>query len=81
MATDCIPQLTLKFHQKIKPVVARFDAEHASTDGGALLLKAMDEPPVSGKMSCGFFQNLGVRDERVQWKCVRNIHKSLKRPL
>ena len=43
MATDCIPQLLLKFHQKMKPVVARFDAEHASTDGGALLLKALDE--------------------------------------
>jgi len=43
MATDCIPQLTLKFHQKMKPVVARFDAEHASTDGGALLLKALDD--------------------------------------
>ena len=27
----------------MKPVVARFDAEHASTDGGALLLKALDE--------------------------------------
>jgi hypothetical protein len=43
MATDCIPQLTLKFQQKMKPVVARFDAEYASTDGGALLLKALDE--------------------------------------
>ena len=27
------------------------------------------------------FQNLGARDERVPWKCVRNIHKHLKRPL
>jgi len=43
MATDCILQLTLKFQQKMKPVVARFDAEHASTDGGALLFKALDE--------------------------------------
>jgi hypothetical protein len=43
MATDCILQLTLKFQQKMKPVVARFDAEHASTDGGALLLEALDE--------------------------------------
>ena len=43
MATDCIPQLTLKFYQKMKPVVARFDAEHASTDGGVILLKALDE--------------------------------------
>lgn len=43
MATDCIPPLTLKFHQKMKPVVVRFDAAHASTDGRALLLKALDE--------------------------------------
>lgn len=43
MATDCISQLTLKFQQKMKPVVARFDTEHASTDGGAILLKALDE--------------------------------------
>ena len=27
----------------MKPVVARFDAEYASTDGGAILLKALDE--------------------------------------
>jgi hypothetical protein len=39
MATDCVPQLTFKFD---KLVVARFDAEHASSDGGAVLLKALD---------------------------------------
>ena len=39
MATDCIPQLAFKFD---KLVVAKFDAEHASTDGGAVLLKAVD---------------------------------------
>lgn len=39
MATDCIPQLAFKFD---KLVVARFDAEHASADGGGVLLKAVD---------------------------------------
>jgi hypothetical protein len=39
MATDCIPQLAFKFD---KLVVAKFDAEHASSDGGAVLLKAVD---------------------------------------
>jgi hypothetical protein len=39
MATDCIPQLTLKFDKR---VVVKFDAEHASSDGGAVLLKAID---------------------------------------
>jgi hypothetical protein len=39
MATDCIPQLSFKFD---KHVVAKFDAEYASADGGAVLLKAVD---------------------------------------
>jgi hypothetical protein len=39
MATDCIPQLSFKFDKR---VVAKFDAEHASSDGGAVLLKALD---------------------------------------
>ena len=39
MATDCIPQITFNFD---KSVVARFDAEHTSSDGGAVLLKAID---------------------------------------
>ena len=39
MATDCIPQLTFRFD---KLLVARFDAEHASFDGGAVLFKAVD---------------------------------------
>lgn len=43
MATDCIPQVTFEFHEKLKPVVARFDQAQASTDGGAVLLKALDD--------------------------------------
>jgi hypothetical protein len=43
MATACIPQVTFEFHDKLKPVVARFDQAQASTDGGAVLLKALDE--------------------------------------
>src|SRR5258705_3001000 len=39
MATDCIAQLGFKFD---KLVVAKSDAEHASSDGGAVLLKAVD---------------------------------------
>jgi hypothetical protein len=39
MATDCIPQLSFKFDKR---VVAKFDAEYASADGGAVLLKAVD---------------------------------------
>ena len=39
MATDCIPQVAFEFE---KQVVVKFDAEHTSTDGGAVLLKALD---------------------------------------
>jgi hypothetical protein len=42
MATDCIPQITFRFDPKKKPVVARFDQAHASSDGGAILLKGID---------------------------------------
>ena len=43
MATDCIPQVTFKFYDHLKPVIARFDQAQASTDGGAVLLRALDE--------------------------------------
>jgi hypothetical protein len=38
-----MPQVTFEFHDKLKPVVARFDQAQASTDGGAVLLKALDD--------------------------------------
>jgi hypothetical protein len=43
MATACIAQSTLQVHGISKPIVARFDQPHASSDGGALLLKLADE--------------------------------------
>jgi Transposase DDE domain group 1 len=43
MATDCIPQVTFNFQGRRRPIVAQFDQAHASSDGGALLLKAIDE--------------------------------------
>jgi hypothetical protein len=43
MATTCIPQVTFEFHDKLKPVVARFDHAQASTDGGAVLRKELGE--------------------------------------
>lgn len=39
MATACIPQVTFEFHDKLKPVVARFDQVQASTDGGPCCLR------------------------------------------
>lgn len=42
MATACITQVTFGFEPKEKPVIARFDMPHASSDGGAVLLKGLD---------------------------------------
>src|SRR3989441_12903860 len=42
MATDCIAQVTFNFDPKRKPIVAAFDQPHASSDGGAILLKGID---------------------------------------
>jgi hypothetical protein len=43
MATDCIAQLTFRYQNLRSPLVARFDMPHASSDGGLVLLKAVDE--------------------------------------
>src|SRR5213592_236668 len=43
MATDCIPQVTFEFQGVPQPIIARFDQAHASSDGGAVLLKALDD--------------------------------------
>jgi len=43
MATDCIAQLTFRHQGFRSPIVARFDVPHASSDGGLVLLKAVDE--------------------------------------
>ena len=42
MATACIPQITFGFEPQGKPIVAAFDQPHASSDGGAVLLKSLD---------------------------------------
>ena len=43
MATDCIAQVTFECQGVSQPIVARFDQAHASSDGGAVLLKALDD--------------------------------------
>jgi Transposase DDE domain group 1 len=42
MATDCIAQVTFQGDGFAKPVVARVDLPHASSDGGLVLVKALD---------------------------------------
>ena len=43
MATACIAQSTLQVHGISTPIVARFDQPQASADGGAVLLKVVDD--------------------------------------
>jgi hypothetical protein len=43
MATACIAQSALRVHGISKPILARFDQPQASSDGGAILLKAVDD--------------------------------------
>src|SRR5437879_12532638 len=42
MATPCLAHATFKVEPKGKPLVAACDQSHASSDGGALLLKGID---------------------------------------
>jgi hypothetical protein len=43
MATACIAHSVFHVHGISKPIVARFDQPQASSDGGAILLKAIDD--------------------------------------
>jgi DDE family transposase len=43
MATACIAQSVLQVHGISQPIVARFDQPQASSDGGAVLLKVIDD--------------------------------------
>jgi hypothetical protein len=43
MATACIAHTVLQVHGISKRIIARFDQPHASSDGGALLLKVVDD--------------------------------------
>jgi len=43
MATTCIAHSALRVHGISKPIIAKFDQPHASSDGGAILLKAVDD--------------------------------------
>src|SRR5262245_6901413 len=43
MATACIAQSALRVYGIAKPIIATFDQPHASSDGGAVLLKLADD--------------------------------------
>src|ERR1019366_4614600 len=53
-----------------KPLVAQFDQQHGSSDGGAVLLKACDERLRLTESIAACF-----RDERQQGKVVQTLHE------
>lgn len=63
---DCIPQLRLGFHPDL-PVVVDFDAPEVSSDGGALLLRQVDD---SLGLTSGFADRLS--DDRDPLRCVHS---------
>ena len=82
MATDCIPQVAFGFEKR---VVAKFDAAHTSTDGGAVLLKALDRQlgVTAAVASClrdhrqpGNLGFQGGQPARRPWSCRRRARAS-----
>jgi hypothetical protein len=73
MATACIAQSTLQVHGNSKPVIARFDQPHASSDGGALLLKLVDD-----RLGLTWRLASGIRDRRQPGKVAHPLRDLLR---
>lgn len=73
MAQQCVAQLGFGFQGIGQRVVARFDTEHASSDGGAVLLKCIDERLglTEGLAAC-------LRDGRQQSKVEHELLEMLR---
>lgn len=72
MTIQCVTQLGFSFQGIQQRVVARFDAEHGSSDGGAVLLKSIDE-------RLGLTESLAgcLRDVRQQSKVQHEMQELL----
>jgi Transposase DDE domain group 1 len=68
MATACIAQSSLRVHGISKPIIARFDQPHASSDGGALLLKLVDD-----RLGLTAQVARGIRDRRQPGKIAHPL--------
>jgi len=73
MATACIAQSTLRVHGISKPVIARFDPPHASSDGGAVLLKAIDD-----RVGLTWRLASAIRDRRQPGKVTHSLRDLLR---
>jgi len=73
MATACIAHSTLRVHGISQPVIARFDQPQASSDGGAVLLKAVDD-----RLGLTWRLASGVRDRRQSGKVTHPLRDLLR---
>jgi hypothetical protein len=73
MATVCIAQSSLRVHGISKPVIARFDQPHASSDGGAILLKAIDD-----RLGLTWRLATAIRDRRQPGKVAHPLRDLLR---
>lgn len=73
MATACITQTTLQVYGISRPIVARFDQPQASSDGGAVLLKAVDE-----RLSLTWRLARALRDRRQPGKVTHSLRDLLR---
>ena len=76
MGTDSTRQGVLFKGLSKKVVVARFDQEHASSDGGAVLLKACDE-----RLGLSAAMAACLRDDRQQAKVDHSYREMFKQRL
>jgi Transposase DDE domain group 1 len=73
MATACIAQSTLPVHGISKPIIARFDQPHASSDGGAILLKTIDD-----RLGLTWRLATAIRDRRQPGKVAHPLRDLLR---
>jgi len=73
MATACIAHSALQVHGISKPIIAKFDQPHASSDGGAILLKAIDD-----RLGLTWRLASAIRDRREPGKVAHPVRDLLR---
>lgn len=73
MATACIAQSAFWVHGISKPIIARFDQPQASSDGGAILLKAVDD-----RLGLTWRVASALRDRRQPGKVAHSLRDLLR---
>ena len=73
MATACIAHSALRVHGISRPIIAKFDQPHASSDGGALLLKVIDD-----RLGLTWRLASAIRDRREPGKVAHPVRDLLR---